>query len=96
MTIGDQENVQKNEEPPIDPLALPAAISPYLQAAPVRLDLTDSAHLAMVLEAAEALLESYPTAAPLFELETRLAADRDRYPLLVHLAARRSTPHTHR
>ena len=40
------------------------------------------------MEAAEALLESFASAASLADLETRLAADRDRYPLLVHLAVK--------
>jgi hypothetical protein len=67
---------------------LPSALAPYLQTAPERLDLTDSAHLAMVLEAAEALLTSFASVTPLAALETRLAADRSHYPLLVHLAVK--------
>ncbi len=77
-----------SKEASIDSPTNHPAIAPYLQSAPARLDLTDSAHLALVVKAAEALLETFGSAASLADLETRLAADRDRYPLLVHLAAK--------
>ncbi len=59
-----------------------------IRTAPSALDLTDGRHLAAAQEAADLLLTAYDTPEALATLEDGLAAQREEYPLLLHLAVK--------
>ncbi len=63
-------------------------IQEIIRSAPATLDLTVEAHLQQATTAADALRATYPSVQTLGELEAALAADRDAYPLLLHLAVK--------
>ena len=56
--------------------------------APSRLDLTIESHLQQATRAADQLRAEIPSLANLTALETALAAEKDRWPLLLHLAVK--------
>ncbi|MDX1417631.1 MAG: hypothetical protein R3293_25735 [Candidatus Promineifilaceae bacterium] len=63
-------------------------IEHFVENAPAALDLTDEVHLAQVLEWADALLLEYATLQEIDNLEAQLVAQKDQYPLMVHLAVK--------
>ncbi len=56
--------------------------------APAQLDLTIEAHLQQATQAADQLRAEFPSLADLTALEIALAAKKDRWPLLLHLAVK--------
>ncbi len=56
--------------------------------APQQLDLTVEAHLQQATQAADQIREAFPSVDDLSALEVALAAEKDRWPLLLHLAVK--------
>lgn len=75
-------------EPPISSHPDPRLLARLIESAPRFLDLTDECHLQQVQDTAEVLLSACQTRASLEELESRLAAEKEAVPLLVHLAVK--------
>ncbi|MCB0917983.1 MAG: hypothetical protein KDC39_05375 [Actinobacteria bacterium] len=67
---------------------LPGFLAETIAGSPHDLDLTDSDHLDATRATADRLLESFPVAGALDELEAILLLHRDEVPLLVHLAVK--------
>ena len=63
-------------------------IESYVDRAPEGLDLTDESHLKLTSEWADALFVAYPSQEALDQLEAELVAEKERYPLMVHLAVK--------
>lgn len=63
-------------------------IQEIAQAAPERLDLTIEEHLQQATRAADQLRDAYSSVSELAALEAALAAEKDRWPLLLHLAVK--------
>ncbi len=70
-----------------DPAAIPL-IHQIASEAPAQLDLTIESHLQQATRAADQLRAEFPAVAELTALETALAAEKDRWPLLLHLAVK--------